>query len=252
MVAVNGQKVFGGGRFYGIPNTATPTPVKALLVQNMSLDFKRDIKRLYGENQLPADVASGMLSVTGKAVHGTMSGELLGQLLLGVAPSTGSQTSWIDKESGISSTGGGGGAIVTVANSSLWSLDLGVIDTVTGIPMTRVASTAPSSGQYYVASGIYTLSSGTISGKFSYLYTPATGQQVTMSNAAMGKIGNFTAVMNLLWGTEKSTIELYNCMMSDLGYATVLDDYTKPAFGFEAATDATDTLGLFSFAEALS
>lgn len=249
MTAQSGQKVFGSGRFFGIPNVTTPTPIAFLLAQNMSLDFRRDIKRLYGENQLPADVATGMMQISGKVQMGTLNARALNDLMIGGTLSTG-QTSYSNRESVTPSTGAGGGAIATVALSSLWSVDLGVIDTVTGVPMTRVASTAPTSLQYYAAAGVYTFSSGGITAKVSYLYSPSTnGQNVTMTNQPMGKTGNFQAVMETFWGTEKSSIQLNSCMGSDMGFQTVLDDYQKPTFGFDAACDASDQLGVFSFAE---
>jgi hypothetical protein len=252
MVAQNGQKVFGAGRFYGVPTASSPTPTDFQVAQNMSLDFKRDVKKLFGYNQLPVDVAAGMLSVTGKVELGTINSRLINDLLLGGTVSTG-QTAWIYRESQTSSTATGQ---ATVTNSAGWSLDLGVINRGTGVPLTRVASTAPgSTGTYYVSSttaGVYQLSlteSTAILLSISYLYSTSAGQTATMSNQAMGKTGNFQAVMELNWGTEKGAIQLYNCMATDFSLATKLDDYARPGFGFEAACDATDSLGIMSFAE---
>lgn len=247
MVAQNGQKVFGSGRFWGIPVSAAPTPTPFLVPQNMTLDFKRDIKRLYGQNQLPVDIASGMLSVVGKVTMGTLNGRLLNDLMLGTSLSTG-QVNYIANESVSPSTTTGQ---ITIANLATFSLDLGIFQTGTGVPLVEVASTAPAAGQYHVTStGLYTVNiTDSTSMKASYLYTLTGGQKISMANQNMGKIGAFQAVMGWLWGTEQATIQLNSCMASDYGLATVLDDYNKPSFGFEAATDTSDVLGTFSYAE---
>lgn len=252
MTAQTGQKVFGAGRFWGVPTTSVPTPSPFGLAQDITLDFKRDIKRLYGANQLPADVASGTLSVTGKVTMGTINGRLLNDLFIGGTLSSTAQRPWIANETGtISGTTVGAGG-VTVANSAGWSFDLGVYLTASGIPMVRVStSSTPTTGQYSVQAGAYVFSSleTNVGVKISYLYTTTGGQEVTMSNQPMGKIGEFQAVMGFLWGTEKATIQLAKCMASDIGFGSKLDDYMKPTFGFEAATNDSDSLGTFSFAE---
>ena len=72
--SATGQKVFGSGYFYGVPTAANPTPTAFGAAQNMSADFKRDIKPLWGTNQLPIEIASGKLTVTGKVEMATLNG----------------------------------------------------------------------------------------------------------------------------------------------------------------------------------
>lgn len=252
MAAFNGQKVFGAGQFWGIPTSSGPTPSQFYVPQNISLDFKRDIKRLFGQNQLPVDIASGTLSVVGKVTMGTLNARLLNDLMLGASLSTG-QVPYIARETVVASSTSGA---FNVANA-IWSLDLGLLNSANGIPLVRTLSTAPAStGQYYVtSSGGYIINAtdaaALLSLRVSYLYSDAAngGQKVSMTNQAMGKIGAFQAVIGYLWGTEKASIQLNSCMASDYGLNTVLDDYTKPAFGFEAACDTSDVLGTMSFAE---
>lgn len=257
MVAQNGQKVFGAGRFYGIPTVTAPTPSVFGVVQDMSLDFKRDIKRLHGLNQFPVDVASGMMTVTGKVNMGTLNGRLVNDLLMGGSMSTG-QIPWIANESATVAGSSLASGTFTAANGAGFQTDLGLYAYVTGVPLVRVTTgLITSSGQYSVSTaGLYTISSldGNIAARVSYLYSTSGGQQTSMTNQPMGKIGNFQAVMDMLWtnlaGTqEKTTIQLNNCMASDYSLATKLDDYTKPGFGFDAATDANDVLGIISYAE---
>lgn len=246
MTAQSGQKVFGAGRFYGVPSASNPTPTHFGLTQDISVDFKRSVKELYGFNQLAADVASAELSVSGKVTLGTLNGRLINDLMMGASSNTG-QTNWVFGESGtVPSTP----YQITVANASGFTLDLGVTNVSTGVPLTRVAN-SPSTGQYSVANGVYTFAAAdtTNAVAISYLYTTTGGQTVTMTNQPMGKTGNFQAITETLWGTEKTVLQLYNCMATDWGMATKINDYTKPTFGFMAGTDATGTLGIMSFAE---
>lgn len=254
MVAQTGQKVFGAGRFYGIPTSANPTPSPFGVAQDMSLDFKRDIKRLHGLNQLPVDIASGMLSVVGKVTMATINGRLMNDLLIGGSLSTG-QIPWIAQEALTITTGS---TAATAVNGAGFQLDLGLYAFASGIPFTKVSTAgAVTTGQYFVSTaGVYTLSSleAVTALRASYLYSTGGGQQVSMTNQPMGKIGNFQAVMALLWTNisgvqEKASVQLNNCMASDFSMATKLDDYTKPTFGFEAGTDANDVLGTISYAE---
>lgn len=253
MVAQTGQKVFGAGRFWGIPSTTNPTVSPFGVAQDVTLDFKRDIKKLFGQNQLPVDAAAGMLSVTGKVNMGVINGRLINDLMIGGTLSTG-QVPYIADESGTVAGTTVGAGTVTAANGAGFQTDLGVYWSSSGIPLTRVSTAStPATGQYNVvaATGVYTFSSldGNVAVKLSYLYSTVGGQNVAMTNQPMGTIGKFQAVMGWLWGTEKATVNLAACIGSDISYATKLDDYMKPGFGFEAFCDANNSLGTMSFAE---
>lgn len=250
MATPKGQQVFGAGRFYGSPNVTAPTPSPFYVAQDMSVDFKRDIKKLYGQNQLPVDIAAGMLTVTGKVTMGGLAARGFNDMMIGGTLSTG-QKPYVTNETLTITTGQTSAA---VANAAGFALDLGIFGTTTGVPLSRVSTASVGSqttGTYALTTaGTYYFSSlDSLTGlKVTYLYSTTGGQTVDMTNQPMGKTGNFTAVVDLLWGTDKGSIALNNCIASDFGIATKLDDFTKPAFGFEAAADANETLGTFSFA----
>lgn len=251
-MAQTGQKIFAAGRFWGVPTTSNPTPSPFGLAQDIAIDFKRDLKKLYGLNQFPADAASGPMSITGKVSMGTIAGRMVNNLLLGGSLSTG-QLPWIAEESAtIAGTTLGNGSF-TVANAAGFQTDLGVKGSTSGIPFTRVSTGSITSSQQYSVStaGVYSFSSleGNVAMKASYLYTTTGGQTVSMTNQPMGKIGEFAATAAFLWNNEKATLQLNKCMASDYGIATKIDDYTKPTFGFEAFADDSDILGTYSFAE---
>lgn len=249
MTAVNGQKAFAAGRFFGVNNVSNPTPTRLAVPQDQSIDFKRSVKSLFGENQLAEDVCSGTMEITGKVTMGTLNARMFADLLFGITGAAG-QINIANNEAG--AVPGTSTYTITVSNSATWTVDLGVRNTTTGKILTRVAS-GPTTGQYSCAAGIYTFAAADANAavQISYEYTvPTVGELLTITNMPMGKIGNFTAVMQLLWGTEQSVLTLNNCISSDSGIATKLDDYAKPTFGFMAGVDTTETLGTFSFAEA--
>ena len=247
--SATGQKVFGSGYFYGVPTAANPTPTAFGAAQNMSADFKRDIKPLWGTNQLPIEIASGKLTVTGKVEMATLNGRLVNDLLLGTTLAAGETIVQRNELGAVPSPSGP--YTITVANSATWTVDLGVVNSTTFVPLVRVAS-GPTTGQYSVAAGVYTFAAADAGNilKISYEYTQtSSGQTVIMTNQPMGKVGNFQAVMSFNFGSEKSTLQFNNAMSSGFSLATKLDDYMMPSFDFGCGTDATDTLGTFSFAE---
>lgn len=251
MPAQNGQKVFGAGRFYGINNVANSTPNQGIVVQDISLAFKRDIKRLHGINQLPVEVAAGPMTVSGKATLGGLAARLFNDLMIGGTLSTG-QVPNIANETLTITTGST--ATATAVNGAAMQADLGIYGATDGVPLVKVATaSAVLADQYSVSTlGVYQFSSlaARTSLKASYLYSTVGGQQVAMTNQPMGKTGNFQAVLAWLWGTEKATVNLLNCLGSDYELASKLDDFMKPPFGFDAAADpTTDSLGTASFAE---
>lgn len=254
MTAVNGKKLFGTGRFFGVGNTSNPTPARFILPQDQSITFKRGTKSLFGENTLPADVAAGETEVTGKVSLGTSNPRILTDLFLGVTGATGS-TLEADNESG---TVAGTLHQITVTNHTHFLEDLGVVDVLTGVIMKCVASGPVANVSYTVAAGVYSFAVGDAAAvkKISYLYTDsALGETVALTNQPMGRTGGFQAVMVFPWKNpslveEQDVLSLTNCIASDHEISSKQADYGKPTFAFMAACDTTDSLGTFSFAEA--
>jgi hypothetical protein len=252
--SATGQKIFGAGYFYGVPNVSNPTPTQFLVAQNMSADFKREIKYLYGsDGQIALDNASGKLTVSGKVESGQVNARALNDLVLGTSLANTQLSVQRDETGTVPAVSGP--YTITVANSATWTTDLGVTfaaGTAKAFqPLIRVAS-GPTTGQYAVAAGVYTFAAAdtTLGVAISYEYTTATsGQSISMTNQPMGKTGNFTAIMGLNYGTEKCAIQFNNCMSGGMSFATKLDDYMMPSFEYGAAADTNGILGTFSVAE---
>jgi hypothetical protein len=252
--SLTGKKVFGAGRFFGINNVTNPTPARFMIPQDMSVSFKRQVKSLFGENQLAEDVGSGELSCTGKVTMGATNARILADLVFGIGSSTG-QVMQADNELGTLAS-----HAYTVVNSADTPItDLGVVNTTNGQRYIRVQAGSEVAGKSYgFNAGTYTFSAaetGTTF-KFSYVYTLSTsGETLTIANQPMGRVGGFTAVLVFPWTDPSNTVEqdvltLNNCIASDTEIAAKLGDYGKPTFSYEAAVDVTETLGTFTFAEA--
>lgn len=246
MSNLNGKQTFGAGRFFGVNNVSNPTPMRAAVPQDMSIDFKSSTKQLFGENRFAVATGVGEMTVTGKVTMGATNARMFSDLMFADAGSTG-QILEADKEAG--TVPAVSTYIITVANSATWTTDLGVTDT-SGKVYTRVAS-GPATGQYSVAAGVYTFAAADANANvlISYLYTNASaGEKVVMTNSLMGPAGAFTAVMAFFYGAQQDVLTLNSAIPTDAGIATKQGDFAKPTFGFLANTDATDTLGTFSFA----
>lgn len=247
--SVTGKKIFSPGRFFGINNVSNPTPARAYVPQDMSIDFKQGTKELFGEKKFSVAVAAGEMSITGKVTMGAQNCRILGDLLFNVSGVVGT-IAQTDKEAAAIP---GTPFSVTVANGATWTTDLGVMDAATGKVYTRVAS-APATGQYSVgAGGVYTFAAADTGNNvlISYLYTiAASGEKLTLANQFQGPTGSFTAVMVFPYGSDQDVLTLNNAIPQDHGVATKLGDFAKPTFGFMASTDSADVLGTYAFSQA--
>lgn len=245
-----GEKIFAAGHWFGINNVTSPTPSRAIVIQDQSITFKRATKQLYGANQLPVSVASTTLDITGKVTMGALNARIYADLLFGITGSSGETLLAIGEAGAIP---GSSTFTVTVTNSATWSVDLGVFDKTTGTRMIRVAS-GPIVGQYSVAAGVYTFAAANKSDSVSISYeytTTGTGETLSLTNQPMGFIGDFTAVMGFLGEPgDQSVLTLNSCLISNAEVATKLDDFGKPSIEFSAATDSNDLLGSWSFTQA--
>ncbi len=185
--------------------------------------------------------------INGKVVFGQFQGRLINELFFGSSMSAG-QTLAIDSEPG--TVPASSVYTVTVINSATWVIDLGVVYAATGLPLVRVAS-GPTIGQYTVAAGVYTFAAADANAlvAISYTYTTTGGDTITISNLPMGQAATFKSVLSIPYAGKKATFTLNACTANKLSFATVLEDFVKPQFDFDAYADASNTLGTISVAD---
>ncbi len=163
---------FGAGTLWGFPvsgNTAAnPTPMKFGTLQDVSLDISGDVKQLYGQKQFPEAVARGKCKITGKSKFASINGKMLNDMFFGQTLPAGMIKTSLDEAATVPATP----FTITVANAAQFKQDWGVRYTVTGIPLTRVAS-GPVQGQYSVntSTGVYTFAAADTAAQVQISYT---------------------------------------------------------------------------------
>ncbi|MCB4802650.1 hypothetical protein QO001_002202 [Methylobacterium brachiatum] len=240
---------FGSGVLIGTrTDIANATPVNFGLVQEVTIDETATIKELYGQQQHPLAIARGTIKTTGKAKVARISGLAIASLFYGVALVPGQ----------VMTAFGEAGTIpadkpyaVTTANAATAVDDLGVLNALTGLPFTRVA-TAPAPGQYSVANGVYTFAADD-KGKsllINYTYVLAgAGQRFTVTNQLLGTTPTFSAQFYTTFQGNAVNVKFNNCTSSKLGFGTKLEDFVMPEFDFSVFADAAGNVATWSFGD---
>jgi hypothetical protein len=246
------QYGFGSGALWGASSVSNPTPSQFGALQEVSVDFAATVKELFGTYQFPLTVARGTVKVTGKAKLGQLQGRIFNDLFFNGTSAAGQVNTINDEVGTIPATP----FQVTVANSSTWTTDLGVVYQATGLRLTRVAS-GPTTGQYSVTAGVYTFAAAdtTKSVLIDYIYTiPTTGQLITVSNQLLGTAPVFKPVMSMNYtnpsgASQQMCLSMNAATSSKLSLATKLEDFMMPELDFSCFVDASNTLCTLSLAE---
>ena len=239
---------FGTGVLYGLPNagnTATdPTPYKFGILQEASVEFKADLKKLFGQSQFPVAKARGKIEVNCKGKFATLDPNLLNQLYFGQAQASGMTIMAVDEACSVPAVST---YTITVTNAAHFVTDYGVAYSATGQQFTKVAI-SPAAGQYSVnaGTGVYTFAAADASAAvlISYTYTDsARGSTITLSNQLMGFAPEFRAFLFNNFRTKLMGIELYSCTMGQISLPTKQEDFWMCDVTFDAGVDASNTLG---------
>lgn len=245
------QVNFGTGYLFGIPSGANPTPVNFGVLQSVDINFDSTLKQLYGQNQFPVALGRGPMKVTGKASYAQIRAEAFNSLFFGNAAAADGGVLQANNEPG-AVPAPSGPYTITVVNSATWQTNLGVVNASTGIPLKRVAS-APATGQYSVAAGVYTFAAAdaNMAVLISYTYTnsTATYKKVTLSNQLMGSAPVFQVNLGTTYNGKVFNLQLNSCTASKLAVPFKNQDFTINDFEFEANTDAADVLGIITSSE---
>lgn len=232
---------FGPGVLWATPLTdaygnaiSNATPVMLAAMQEFSVDFSRDLKELYGQNQFPIDIAAGKAKVAVKAKHAQISARALDSIYFGLGLTVGEkriqyeQTGALIPATPFTIT-------VTPPDSGTYADDLGVRDAA-GYPMKRVAAT-PAIGEYAVntTTRVYTFNTGD-SGKrvyISYGYSVSTtGFTQSVPNLLMGQVPKFRADYFSTYDGKPQVISMLRCVCGKLSWGAKLDDHVIPEIEF--------------------
>lgn len=243
------QYSFGSGVLYGRSLVSNvPTPVRFGALQGVSIDFSFTTKELYGQYQFPIALGRGTGKITGKADFAQFNAQAFNDLFFGLTnPSTGEVRTAVAEAGTVTAN------IVTATFNSTFVRDLGVVLASDGSVYTRVSATPV--GQQYACnetSGVYTFNASQANAAvlLSYNYTDAAnGKLISITNQLLGNSPQFMAVFTETFNSKRLTVVLNACMSSKLSLVTKLEDFTIPAFDFQAFADAANAIGSISTAE---
>lgn len=245
---------FGSGSLYGSTLIGgVLVPRKFGQLQDISIDISYAKKKLYGQSQFALVLARGQGSIVGKAKQANINAAQFNDLFFGQTTAVGQQVPILSELGTIPTTP----FQVTVANSATWLSDGGVVDTTTGLTMTRVAS-APTTGQYTVAAGVYTFAAADVGHgvAIDYVYTLAgSGVTTTLINQQAGTTPSFKGVFVMKSAAspgnavKQLVLTLNYCVSDKLAFATKLEDFLIPELDFEAVSDLAGNIGSIAGSE---
>ena len=251
------QFAFGTGVFWGTPLTdangnaiANPTPVQLGVLQDLSLDLSFDTKTLYGQNQFPVAVGRGKGKMSGKSKFAQLNGISINALVFGQTMTNGLTSDFYDVAGSV--VPGTPFAVTPVSpNSGTWAYDLGVRD-ANGVPMTRVAS-APTTGQYSVAAGVYTFAAADTAKQvfisYQYTATSTSAKKSTVQNVLMGLAPTFKGDIYVPYNGKSMILTIPQCTCSKFTFSTKQDDFLIPEFNFEGFADSAGNALYWSTSE---
>ena len=232
-----GQHIFGSGQLYGIVSGA---PLRFGTLQDVSVDFSGDLKTLHGQRQFAEAIARGKSKIEWKAQTGQVNFKLYNELFFGQSVATGA----IVPVSGeVGAIPGSVSYVVTVANGADFVQDLGVFFSLTGEPLTQVAS-GPTAGQYSVNSttGAYTFAAADASKGvlIDYLYEDTDGETLDIDNELMGTVPVFGQILTETFQSKSFVLQLYACTADKLSMPFKQDDFSVSELSGQAQARSTD------------
>ena len=241
---------FGSGVLVGTrTDVLNATPVNFGLLQEVTIEETASVKELYGQYQRPIAQARGTIKTTGKAKVARISGLAFANLFYGVAPAAGQLATAFSE---VDLVAAASPYTATAANAATFVDDGGVVYASSGLPLTKVVS-APTSGQYAVAAGVYTFASAD-AGKnvlLTYTYTLASvGEKIVVQNQLLGTTPTFQALFTTTFQGQAVSLKLNCCTSNKLSFQTKLEDFVVPEFDFACFADAGGSVMTWSFAEA--
>ena len=241
--------VFGSGVLIGTP--AGGSPINFGLAQEVTLNVQTTTKALYGQFNFPVAIGAGTKKMTGKAKMARISGQALGSLFFGIAPSAGGVQTQFGETTNVPSASP---YTYTTINHTTFVADQGVCYASSALPLKQVASN-PALGQYSVAGGVYTFSSADAGANvlISYTYTnAASGESIAVNSQLIGPSITFSA--NLFAsdpGTGKQfSVLLYNCVAEKLSFGTKVEDFLIPELDFQCFANPAGQVCQFNFGDA--
>lgn len=254
--------VFGSGTIWATPLTdafgnviTNGTPLQLAVCQEISMDESFETKKLYGQNQFAVDVGRGKGNVGVKAKFAQVNGLTVSSLYFGQTLATGLLGYVFDVTGAtIPSTPFQITPVIPGVTAGTWTADMGVRN-ANGVPMTKVAS-APATGQYSVAAGVYTFAAADtglqvfISYGYSNTSTQAPGStQMLVQNLPMGAAPTVRLDVFFKKDGKQFTTRYPKAISNKMAWQSKLDDYMVPELDFDCFADAAGNVLYRSLSE---
>lgn len=253
------QYTFGVGNMYVTQlqdasgnNVANPTPYPLMVLQEGSIDISGDIKELYGQNQFAVAIGRGKAKVAVKVKPARIFAGLWNAIFFGQGNAAGLVANFTD---------GTGTAVPTTPfqitptppSSGVWAADMGVINSVTGVPLKRGA-TATGTGVYAVTAGVYTFNTADVGVvmliNFQYTVAAASsGSTQAVLNLPMGYAPFFKADLTVVYASKIVTFSFFRCVSSKFNFGLKNEDFAVPEFDFSPMDDGTGQVMKWSTSE---
>lgn len=251
--------MFGSGLMWGTPQQdatgaaiANPTPLLFGTLQDAEFDVKFELKKLHGQNQFAVAVGRGKGEISGKAKIADIRAGFLETIVFGVAGQNGTLAMVSDTVGTAIPASAPYAVTPPPPGSGTFDKDLGVIDASTGRALRRVAS-APATGEYSVAAGVYTFASAdsgkTVYINYRYTATSTTARKMTIRNLPMGYAPTFGVDFYGPFQGKSAVLTLNSCIADGWKLSSKNDDFSVPEVGFSAQADASGVLGTLAFTE---
>lgn len=240
---------FGSGVVFAKPTAGNlptnPTPFRVGVLQEFSIDFKGDLKKLFGQAQFPVATARGKIDVGIKGKLAVFDPNMLNQLFFAQTASAGVNQIADNEVHAI-------GATVTVTNAANFvnpGGDYGVFNATSGAQMIRVAS-SPAVGQYSVveSTGVYSFNATDVTSAFpvkiSYLWFNSTrGTSIALAGQLMGFAPELTILTYNLFRGKYLAVLLNDVTLGGITIPSKLEDFWISDFDGGANLDAAGNLG---------
>ncbi len=245
---------FGSGVLFGIPNggnmATDPTPLQFGILQEVQVEFKADLKKLFGQSQFPLAKARGKINITAKGKMASLDPLFFSQLYFGQPTVAGvSRAVYNEPHAAV--------AALAPTNATA-TKDLGVVITggtgfAVGTQMTAVTGAPTVSGTYEFIPGpsaTYNFLAADVSAgltvEISYMWPDAThGTTLAVGNELMGYAPEFEAVLYNNFRGNMFALQLNSCVMGSLTIPTKQEDFWVADFDMEATADASGNIAAF-------
>jgi hypothetical protein len=237
---------FGTGVLFGAPTSGnlpvTPTPIRLGVLQEVTITYKGDLKKLYGQAQFAVATARGKIEVDLKAKFAAFDPVALNQLFWAQTSTAGIVQIADQENHAIAAT-------VTTTNAAHFAADRGVTNGTTGQTMINVPS-SPAVGQYsYVlATGVYSFNSTDVTSGFpvliSYKWNNTTrGTTISLVSQLMGYAPVCAIDVYNSFRGEYIGLTLNAVTLGEMSFPSKIEDFWVSDLSGSANLDPSQTLG---------